>query len=78
MRDDEPLALDHITALIAAQGRRMDWLAERVGISQGHLTHILAGRRRLRPEHAQRIADALGVPVGYILPAQPEPAEALS
>ena len=74
MRDDEPLL--HITALIAAQGRRMDWLAERVGVSQGHLTHVLAGRRRLRPEHAQRIAEALGVPVSYILRTNPEPQEA--
>ncbi len=75
MADLQPL--DHIARLIEAQGRRMDWLAERTGISQGYLSHILAGRRRLRSEHAQRIADALQVPVEYIRQSpEPEPQEA--
>lgn len=59
--------LTHITRAIASQGRRMDWLAARVGVSQGHLTHVLAGRRRLQEEHARRIADALGLPLDYVL-----------
>jgi plasmid maintenance system antidote protein VapI len=59
--------LDHISRAIATQGRRMNWLAAKAGISQGHLTHILAGERRLQPAVAQRIADALGLPLDYVL-----------
>lgn len=65
MQYNPPLA--HITRAIAAQGRRMDWLAAKAGISNGHLTRILAGERRLQPVVAQRIADALGLPLDYVL-----------
>ncbi len=66
----------HITRLVDAQGRRLDWLAERTGITPDHLSHILAGRRPLTPERALRIADALQVPVEYILQTPSEPMEA--
>lgn len=57
----------HVAQAIAAQGRRMDWLAAKAGVSNGQMTRILAGERRLQPAVAQRIADALGLPLDYVL-----------
>ena len=58
----------------------MDWMETRLGLSQGHLSHIIAGRRRLKPEVAERLAEVLGLPLDYVLhgPAvtpAPPPAE---
>lgn len=65
MQYNPPLV--HISRAIATQGRRMGWVARRAGISQGHLTRILAGERRLQPHIAQSLADALGLPLDYVL-----------
>lgn len=67
--------LPHVRRAIVSQGRKFSWVAKRVGISQGHLTRILAGERPLSAAQAQLLADALGLPVEYILPA-PEGADA--
>ena len=64
--------LTHIEDLVETQGRRWDWLAERTGLTPDHLTHIVAGRRPMTQERAERIAAALGVPVAYILQAPPQ------
>jgi antitoxin component HigA of HigAB toxin-antitoxin module len=70
--------LTHIRALIDAQGRRMDWLAEQVGISQSYLTHILAGRRPLLHKHAVKLASALQTTVAYIESPPRQPAAVAS
>jgi transcriptional regulator with XRE-family HTH domain len=40
---------------------RLGELATAVGISSAYLANIEAGRKRLRPVHARRIASLLGV-----------------
>ncbi len=49
--------------ILAAQGRRQDWLARSAGISESYLSHALKGRMNFTVETAQRIADVLGVPL---------------
>ena len=58
--------LDHLRRAITAQGRRLDWLAERLGISKGHLTRILSGERRLQDAQAKVIAEALVLPLELV------------
>lgn len=43
-------------------------LARRVDVTTDYISHLLAGRRRLKrnPVLRRRIADALGVPVDWI------------
>lgn len=67
-----------VRGLIDARGIRHRWLADRLGISRSHLSHLLSGDRRFSEAQAARLAEILQVPVGYILPPQPEPAEARS
>ncbi len=68
--------MDHVRRLIETQGRRLDWVAERVGISPSHLSNILAGRRQISAAQALALAEALQVPVEYILQTPSEPMEA--
>jgi transcriptional regulator with XRE-family HTH domain len=49
--------------LLAAQGRRKDWLASQAGVSPSLISHVLAGRRTIAVEVAERMAAALQVPV---------------
>lgn len=44
---------------IARKGVRQGDIAEAVGISEGHLSHLLAGRKTLTPELADRISAAI-------------------
>jgi transcriptional regulator with XRE-family HTH domain len=55
-----------IRATIEAQGRRLDWVAAQMGISQGHLTRLLNGQRRWLPHLRSRISEVLGVPEGVL------------
>lgn len=59
--------LTRIRDLMDAEGRKLVWLAGKLGISKGHMTNILNGERTLTAAQAQAIADALGVPVALIL-----------
>lgn len=52
-----------IAPLLAAQGRRKDWLAERAGISPAQLSRLIGGTRTVDERTAQRIAEALQVPL---------------
>lgn len=69
--------LTHIAALITHRGLRFGWLVERTGIEKSLLSRVLAGERPLTPERAQRIADALDIPVQWVLMSaadlEPEP-----
>ena len=54
---------ERLGALLASQGRRQDWLAERAGISRTLLSRLISGKRTVDEVTAQRIADALQVPL---------------
>ena len=47
---------------IHGQRLRMDWVAERMGISASLLTRLIAGERRWKPEYRASLAQALDVP----------------
>ena len=49
--------------VLAAQGRRKDWLAAQAGVSPSLVSHVLAGRRTIANDVAERMAAALQVPV---------------
>lgn len=50
------------------QGRTLNYLADKTGVSPSVLNSMLIGRSgyRFRPEQRERLADALGVPVDII------------
>ena len=48
--------------VVAAQGRRRDWLANEVGVHRSFITHIAAGRRTVDHQTASKIASVLQVP----------------
>lgn len=52
----------NIRAVLDAQGRRQDWLADQVGISDALLSMAINGKRTLGAGVAKRIATVLGVP----------------
>lgn len=52
----------NIRAVLDTQGRRQDWLAEQVGISDALLSMAINGKRTLGADVAKRIATVLGVP----------------
>jgi transcriptional regulator with XRE-family HTH domain len=53
---------DRIKPILAAQGRRQDWLAAQVGVSQTLISRLLSGKRTVDVDTAKRIANVLQVP----------------
>lgn len=53
----------NLEAVILNQGRTKKWVADHGGFSQSMLSHLLAGRKTIAADAADRIATALGVPV---------------
>jgi transcriptional regulator with XRE-family HTH domain len=51
------------------QGRSATWLADRLGLSRGHVSNMLLGHRRLPADVAERMALLLGVPRDLLAPA---------
>lgn len=49
--------------VLTAQGRRQDWLAERVGVSPAAVNRWVKGSRTVDIETARRIAEILDVPL---------------
>lgn len=47
--------------LIEAQGRRKDWVASRIGVSQATVTRWCSGERVIPPARVKELADLLGV-----------------
>lgn len=64
-----------IRTLRELSGLKADQLANKILISRPYLANLEAGRKRLSPEHASRIADALGVPRVCILRPDEYPSE---
>ena len=49
--------------LIEERGLRHGWVAARIGVSPAMLSNAVRGKRRLRADTAQRLAELLGVPL---------------
>lgn len=56
-----------IKDVLAAQGRRQDWLAGQVGVSGSTVTRWLKGDLSISHEHAEKVARALGVPLFLVV-----------
>ena len=54
---------DELQSLLRAQGRRKDWLAARAGLHPSMVSHLIARRRTASASVAERMAEALQVPV---------------
>ena len=63
---DERYVATNLAEVIAAQGRRRNWLAERVGVSESLISKIVAGTKTADRVLGERIADVLGVPFGVL------------
>lgn len=57
-----------LTTAMEIAGVNPTELARRVGVTKDYISHLTAGRRRLKrnPILRRKIADALGVPVDWI------------
>lgn len=65
--DREVLAA-RLIKLREGKGWSQRQLAEKAGVSNGHVSHLELGRtRNPRPEELEKLAGALGVPVSYFL-----------
>lgn len=51
-----------LSQILRAQGRRQDWFAQQVGVSQATVTRWCAGSHEIADEYVERIAEVLGVP----------------
>lgn len=51
-----------IGTVLAAQGRRQDWLAAQVGVSASTVTRWITGEIAISRSHAEIVAKTLGVP----------------
>lgn len=65
---EDPTPKEVISELCDAQGRKIEWIARRLGMDGSTLHNTLAGRARYKwkPGQKQMIADMLGVPLHYI------------
>ena len=52
----------HLGDVLESQGRKQRWLAERIGVSGGYVSLIIAGERTVDREMGERIATLLDVP----------------
>ncbi len=52
----------HLGDVLQSQGRKQRWLAERLGVSGGYVSLIIAGERTVDRETGERIAALLDVP----------------
>lgn len=51
-----------LARVIAAQGRRQDWLAQRAGLRREYVNRLVTGRLPMTTGAAERLAGVLGVP----------------
>jgi transcriptional regulator with XRE-family HTH domain len=50
-----------IAQVLEEQGRKRIWLAEKLGVSPGHLTRLLQGERPWTEDLVERAAGLLGI-----------------
>lgn len=60
----------NLRRIMEQQGRRHVWLAELTGVSPSHVTRVMNGERQPGPEFKRAAAEALGVPVEELFPAE--------
>lgn len=63
-----------LSGVLESQERTGAWLARKTGKSPAYVTKVLNGTRRPSDDFKARAADALGVPVTLIFPAEREAA----
>jgi hypothetical protein len=61
----------NLEATIAAQGRTKRWVAKQAGFSESMLAHVLAGRKTIGRQAAEKVALALGVPFFVLFESAP-------
>ena len=54
------IATPELKRTIKRQGRLASWFAQQIGVTQGHFSHVLYGRRDVGEQHARFIATVLG------------------
>lgn len=52
----------NLKAVLDEQGRRQDWLAEQIGVSESFMSRVIRGHCVIMRDRAERAAVALGVP----------------
>ena len=52
----------HLGAVLECQGRKQRWLAERIGVTGGYVSLIIAGERTVSRAQGEQIAALLDVP----------------
>ena len=62
--------------IIAAQGRKQSWIADKLGIPHGSFSQIVRGRQRMPTDKIEPMAQLLGVPVIDVLRAVAQRTEA--
>lgn len=58
----------HLKIAILQAGLTHEELAERIAVHEGHLCHILSGRRRLTPRRRDELAKWLRRPAAELFP----------
>jgi DNA-binding transcriptional regulator YdaS (Cro superfamily) len=53
--------LGKLALVVRSQGRRKDWIATRIGVSQATVTRWCNGERGIPPARVRELADLLGV-----------------
>lgn len=53
-------ATPELQRTIRRQGRMLSWFAEQIGVTQGHFSHVIRGRRGVAEDDARLIAAILG------------------
>jgi transcriptional regulator with XRE-family HTH domain len=61
MREITNYQASNLRALLEAQGTKFRWLADRVGISESHLSRIINGERLVSESLGRRISEAARV-----------------
>lgn len=55
-----------VKTVLTEQGRRQDWLANQIGVSQSTVTRWLKGDMTIGQEHANAISSLLGIPFSLL------------
>ncbi len=51
---------------LESQGRHQRWLARQIGVSESHLSRVIAGERPLPQSQAEQVARVLAIPLFLI------------
>lgn len=60
MRRRRYTATPELRLTIRRQGRLLSWMADQIGVSQGHFAHVLNGRRTISDDDARLLTTILG------------------